>query len=154
MRKFFLASMLLIGLVFLGAAPVLAESYAPSLLIEWGETYSAFGDQQGECVGTMIRLSGQGDLGVLYLDTGLDYDYDQVIFDLGLTVRSPRAIFIFRPYGGWGLAYNLTEWSPVWRVSPYMVFGSEFLWMFWEEEVTLYGLDPGVITRAGVRVRF
>ena len=154
MRKLFLSAVIPIAMVLLAAAPSLAETRAAGLLIDWGDINPSRFPDDLESVGLMVRLSNPDTLGGLYLDTGLDYNEETVIYNIGLTLRSPRALFIFRPYAGWGLSYNLTDLPPAWNVRPYMLFGSEFLWLFWEEAVSLYPGDPALVTRTGIRVRF
>ena len=151
MRKIFLTAVLLLGLVFGVALPARADD-SPVLLLDWGEAETTYATNL-ESFGLLVRVSNQGGFDALYLDAGVDFNEDCVILSLGLTLRSPKTLFIFRPYAGWGLSYSLDSFATTWEASPYMRFGAEFICVYWEEEVYLTA-TPEIATRVGLRMHF
>ncbi len=151
MRKVFLTAVLLLGLVLGFALPARADD-SPLLLLDWGEAESTYGADL-ESFGLLVRISKQGGFEALYLDAGVDFNEDVVILSLGLTLRSPKPLFIFRLYAGCGLSYSLDSFATTWEASPYMRFGAEFIWVYWEEEVYLTS-TPEIATRLGLRMHF
>lgn len=151
MRKIFLTAVLLLGLVFGAAFPARADD-SPLLLLDWGEAETTYASDL-ESFGMLVRVSDRGGFETLYLDAGVDFNEDRVILSLGLTLRSPQTLFIFRPYAGWGLSYSLDSYTATWEASPYMRFGAEFICVYWEEEVYLTAA-PEIATRVGLRMHF
>ncbi len=151
MHKVFLTAVLLLGLVLGAALPARADD-SPLLLLDWGSAETTYTTNL-ESIGLLVRVSDQGGFEALYLDTGVDFNETRVILSLGLTLRSPRVLFIFRPYAGWGLSYSLDSYAAAWTASPFMRFGAEFICVYWEEEVYLT-VAPEIATRAGLRLHF
>ena len=151
MRRWLATFLLAFGLSFMTARPAPASS-PPVLLFDWGEMNSAAFDLTS--FGIQIRLSNQEGLDTLYLDVGTDYGEEALFLSAGMILRPPRPFIIVSPYAGGGLTWHLADLAWRWDAAPYIMFGAEVLCFYWEEEIRLYDMDPGIVTRTGLRIRF
>lgn len=152
MRKSLLSLALFIILALAAAAPSLANTPSP-LYFDWSAGASTYAAGLNS-FGLLVGVSDPDSRWPLYLDADLEYGDGVRTANLGLVLRAPGRIIIFKPYVGAGLVYNLDDWYPAWRTAPYVLAGAELLWFFWENAAIFTPYTVENTVRAGVRVGF
>lgn len=102
---------------------------------------------------TML-VSDQPRIGGLYLDLGMEYSEEALWLDAGFILRGGEKLLVITPYMGAGLTYQASGFVLPGKLTPYIKYGGEFLWFYWEEEILILQAAPDIIHRAGLRVGF
>lgn len=151
MRQWLFVFLLVLGSSFTAAGPARASD-RPVIFFDWGEAFAAPSNLTS--FGIQIQLSNQEGLDSLYIDAGADYNEEAFFLSAGLILRPSSPQAFFRPYAGCGLTWHLAGQDPFWDIAPHMKLGLEVFWLYWEEEIRLYALDPEIVSRTGLRIRF